>query len=114
MTVKREIVERFYIAHEDITPSIQEVLDEGQSSYRYTNIVKIDKFVTSTTIKPKLWPLLSTEFEIRVIPDGPTCKVIAMTCSQSFLFGDIFGFYIGYIQDFLRKLRNRLANNPLQ
>ena len=108
MTVKRELAESFNIPSADISESILNILKGKQPSYKYVNTSEVKENHFKTTIEPNIWPLLlSTKFEVQIIPDGSQSKVVAKTISQPFLFGDVFGFYNGYIQDFFSTLRNK-------
>jgi hypothetical protein len=109
MTVKRELAESFNVPSADISESILNILKGKRPSYKYVNtsVVMVNYF--KTTIEPNIWPLLlSTKFEVQIIPDGSQSKVVAKTISQPYLFGgDIFDFYNGYIRDFFSTLRNK-------
>ena len=108
MTVKRELAESFNIPSADISESILNILKGKQPSYKYINTSQVQENYFKTTIKPNLWPLiLSTKFEVQIIPDGPRSKVVAKTISQPYIFCDIIGCYNGYIQDFFSTLRNK-------
>ena len=109
MTVKRELAESFNIPSADISESILNILKGKQPSYKYVNTSEVKENYFKTTIKPNIWPLLlSTKFEVQIIPDGSQSKVVAKTISQPYLFfGDVFDFYNGYIRDFFSTLRNK-------
>ena len=108
MTVKRELAESFKVPSTDISESILNILKGRQSSYKYVKTAEVQENYFKTTIKPNYWPLfLSTKFEVQIIPNGSQSKVVAKTISQRYLFGDIFGMYNGYIQDFFSTLRNK-------
>ncbi len=109
MTVKRELVEFFNSPSADISESVLKILKGNQSSYKYVNASEVQENYFKATIKPNLWPMfLSTKFEVQIIPDGSQSKVVAKTISQPYLFGDVLGFYDGYIQEFLSTLRTAL------
>jgi hypothetical protein len=109
MTVKIELAESFNIPSADISESILNLLQGKQPSYKYVNTSEVKENYFTTTIKPIIWPLLlSTKFEVQIIPDGSQSKVVAKTISQPYLFGgDVFDFYNGYIRDFFSTLRNK-------
>ncbi len=108
MTVKRELAESFNIPSADISESILNILKGKQASYKYVNTSEVKENYFKTTIKPNFWPLvLSTKFEVQIIPEGSQSKVVAKTISQPFGFADVFGIYNGYIQDFFSTLRNK-------
>ena len=109
MTVKRELAESFNIPSADISESILNILKGKQPSYKYVNTSEVKENYFKTTIEPNIWPLLlSTKFEVQIIPDGSQSKVVAKTISQPYLFGgDVFDFYNGYIRDFFSTLRNK-------
>ncbi len=109
MTVKRELVEFFNSPSADISESVLKILKGNQSSYKYVNASEVQENYFKATIKPNIWPIaLSTKFEVQIIPYGSQSKVVAKTISQPYLFGDVAGFYDGYIQDFLSTLRTAL------
>lgn len=108
MTIIRERVESFNVSSKDISKSILNILENNHSSYKYVKTIQVQRNYFQTTIKPNNWPFfLSTKFEVKVIPDGSQCEVVAKTISQSYLFGDVFRMYDGYIQDFFSTLRNQ-------
>ena len=108
MTVKRELAESFNIPSADISESILNILKGKQPSYKYVNTSEVQENYYKTTIEPNIWPLLlSTKFEVQIISNGSQSKVVAKTISQPYLFGDVFGFYNGYIRDFFSTLRNK-------
>jgi len=109
MTVKRELAESFNIPLADISVSILNILKGRHPSYKYVNTSEVNENYFKTTIKPNIWPLLlSTKFEVQIIPEGSRSKVVAKTISQPYLFGgDVLDFYNGYIRDFFSTLRNK-------
>ncbi len=109
MTIKRELIEYFDTPSAAISESTLNILEGKQPSYKYVNTYEVKENYFKTTIEPNIWPLLlSTNLEVQIIPEGSRSKVVAKTISQPYLFGaDVFGFYNGYIHDFLSTLRNK-------
>lgn len=109
MTVKKEQAEIFNYEAAIVSKAIQDALDGRGKSYKYVETVMLNEEHYKTTIKPSLWPLvMSTDFEVQILNENQLVKVVARTTSQPMVFGDIAGFYNGYIQDFLTRLRNTL------
>jgi hypothetical protein len=111
MTVVRERAEVFQAPPEKVVAAVRSTLAGGHASYRYQNTAEEnDYFLFHTEVRPNWWPLLlSTELAIRLIPLDSLTKVVVQTRSQSFLFGDVFDCYRGYIRDILGALRSRLG-----
>ena len=102
MTVHRERVEIFDMPPAEVALAVRSVLSRCPPYVRMTETLKATTF--KTNVKPKWW-LLGTDMtvELHLITTGT--KVVAATKSQSFITGDVFQFYDGYLSDFLREVR---------
>ncbi len=93
----------------DVLERSMVVLRRGQRTYRYVDtVVSDDGRCIETRIRPMSWPLLlSTALRIELdYSDGMT-RITVTTQSQKYIRGDAFGFYVGYIQDFLGAVSGR-------
>ena len=110
MSVAREDSETFRATKDRVFASIRMALQNGQNGYRYveTTINEVTGEI-HTRIKPTLWPLLlSTKLVIQVQDSGTDSRVTVKTCSQGFIFGDVFDCYNGYIRDLMTTLKAQL------
>ncbi len=112
MTVTRQGKDKFNAPVEEVVDAINAVLAKGGNTYRYDQITfNNDSKSFKVMIKPSLWPLLlSTTMTILAIPGKAATTVIVETCSQRFIYGDIFNFYNRYISDLLNALRLSLSS----
>ena len=83
--------------------TVGKVLAQGGQGYRYTKTtVSEDRLLATTRIKPDSWPLLlSTAMIVELGTVGDKCLLTVTTQSQKWIAGDAFGFYDGYITQFL-------------
>ena len=113
MTVRRENNEVFGKSPELVRQVLGNILAKNRGQYRYHDTTMSANGATfKTTIRPRLWPLvLQTHVSVQLVPlpDGGSTKVVVETKSQSFIFGDVFQLYNGYVQDVLRDLRDELS-----
>ena len=77
----------------------------GQSPQYRRTVEQATRF--ETNVRPHWW-LLGTAMTIDLQPDGARTRVSVATRSQSFIVGDVFGYYRGYIHEFLGRLMVRL------
>jgi len=113
MTVRREQSEVFHASTVEVGEAVRSVLASGRPSYKYHHTVETnDHLIFKTEVRPSWWPLLAaTELSIRLTPSDSHTKVIIDTRSQSFIFGDVFDIYNGYIRDFLGAIRSRVETH---
>ena len=107
MTVRRGSTKRLAFGQESVLAKMLEVLSHGQRGYRYVDtLVSEDRTHIETRVKPWLWPLiLSTPVTIDLIAqDYDSCDCTISTCSQRFIFGDVFEFYNRYVADLFRSV----------
>lgn len=110
MTVERVASEQFHTTATFVADALVAILKEGQPGYQYRNSEISDSGMTvATTIWPKWWPLVvSTRLYIQIEPRATNLTVVtARTESQSFIMGDIFNAYRGYLNDLLSSLGRR-------
>jgi hypothetical protein len=107
VTVRRESTQRLEFAQEVVLAKMLEVLSHGQRRYRYVDtLVSEDRTHIETRVMPWLWPLfLSTPVTIDLVAqDHDSSDLTISTCSRPFLFGDVLGFYNGYIAALFRSV----------
>lgn len=87
----------------DVLERSMVVLQRGQRTYRYVDtVVSDDGRCIDTRIRPMSWPLLlSTALRIELDNSSGMTRITVTTQSQNYIHGDAFGFYNGYVQDFL-------------
>ena len=103
MTVQRKTSIVVKLTAPDASRIVEQVFSNGQQGYSYVDTVFNDaRTSATTTIRPKWWPLLlSTQFSVDIEQrDDGESTLTARTKSQPFLFGDVFNFYGGYVNDF--------------
>ena len=90
--------------------SVMNVLQRGQSGYRYTHTIHTQNgLLVETRIKPSLWPLMaSTAMKILIEPIDDGCRLNVSTCSQEYIAGDIFGCYDRYIKDLIYSVKSAI------
>ena len=113
MTVRRSQSEVFAALAERVRAALDDVLEHPPSGYRYVDTRRENSGNRiRTTLRPRLWPLLlKTPLIIDVSPLDPPnlSKVVVRIESQAFLYGDVFGFYLRYIDHLLGELRRELG-----
>lgn len=106
MTVCRDRNVCYGAGVREVRQAVLRVLQAGRWWYSYVDTVWNDQgsFI-GVRIRPKWWTLLlSTEMQILLEESSRGCRVIVRTESQRFVFGDVFGFYRRFIEDFLAML----------
>ena len=112
MTIERVASEEFNATAVSVAEALVVILDQGQPTYQYRDCEFSDSGMTiATVIRPNWWPLLmSTRLYIQVEPRDVNLTVVtAHTKSQWFIMGDVFNFYLGYLNDMLGSLRGKCA-----
>ncbi len=112
MTVERHDTRDFDAELPRVVSALREVLSEGQSWHRYTELQETDGGVFEARIRPLFWPLvLSTGITITLHDKGSRTTVALETRSQWYIFGDVFNMYRGYIKDIFSSLESKLQGD---
>ena len=113
MPVHRVKSEIFFASLPSVVAALKRVVEHAPpKGYRCVNTQWDEK---NSRLQTTLWPafplLLSTKLTFEVLGnDTPgSVKVIAGTESQPMIFGDVFGYYVRYLDHFLSKLRSEVG-----
>src|SRR5688572_30597052 len=97
MTVQRHLHAHFDLPPTMVSRAVRVVLSQ-RPPYAQTREIN-EHAVFKTNVRPDWW-LLGTDMTIQLRASSGGTVVEAVTKSQPFILGDVFGFYDGYIQSF--------------
>jgi|GEM_PF-5211619 len=111
MTEMNEQSEMFEATFSIIVTTIRAAFVNGQSKYRYENIVESNGGQEiSAIVKPFESGVLSTELRIHIYPFDSKTKVRIEIKSEKFKYGDVADFYGGYIREFFGMIHSGLGH----